>query len=198
MKICTSNDVIPSGKFARTAVIAGLISSLITGSAVFADEKFSRPSSCNAGFADTWIIANTCDLGGRTNLKTDDAFDISCDSSSGKWTVEFYEEPEGLDLNSMTSSQAVRYQVCPENGYLDINARGELVLRCNFWEATDNVAKQLEFKMVSQNGIGGGMREILWKSREIENPNVVCGAAGRPEDASGSGHTGVSAPYAAS
>ncbi len=181
MKICTSIDVIPSGNSVRTAVIAGLISSLITGSAVFADEKFDHKASCDAGFADTWIIGKSCDLGGHTNIKVYDAINIDCDASSGKWSVEFFEEPIGVGLDNMTSSNAVRYQLCPANGYLDFNTKGELVLRCNFWEPVDNVTKQLEFEMSSQNGIGVGMREILWKATEIDNPNVICGISGRPE-----------------
>lgn len=144
-------------------------------------------NTCHSGFTGTWIIGNACDLGGRTNLKTDDAMVVQCDADTKLWSVDFYEEPANADPNDPIS-QATRYPLCPGNGRLLTNADGELVLRCNFWESVDNVAKQLELQ--PQASTEPNIKSISWQSSELENPNVVCGIAGRPESGTDVGSGG--------
>ncbi len=142
---------------------------------------------CEAGYADTWIVGATCDLGSSIDIKENDAIDIQCNIQTKGWSVDFYVEPPGTDPNS-TVSQAVQHTVCPGNGYLAVDADDNLVLQCNYWDGLDQVARQLEIALlpVAEPGI----KSMRWLSREVDNPNVVCGIAGRPEDGTAVGGSG--------
>lgn len=143
-----------------------------------------KESACDVGYAETWVIGSACDLGGRTDIKSDDAIHIQCDTKTGRWSVDFYEE--------QANSQSVRYEICPGNGFLTKSKSGKPMLQCNFWEPNDNVAKQLEFEL--EPVINSSIKSMSWRSYERDNPNVVCGVAGRPSDpdTGGSSHTIVS------
>lgn len=178
----TISDTLPSP--IRIYTLAILVFASFMTSAVQASDGFlnilpEAKSICEVGFADTWIINQSCDIGGPTNIKTDDAIHIQCDSVTKKWSIDFYEEPANADPDA-ASSQAVRRAVCPGNGYLAKGADGKLILQCNYWESESNVAKQLEFELVPQNG--SNHRSMRWLSRDINNPNVVCEIAGRADD----------------
>ncbi len=148
----------------------------------------SVASNCSSGYAETWIVGQSCFIGSSADVKTDDAIHISC-SGNNEYSIAFYLEPANSD--PAAGSQAVAHKVCPGNGYITSNADGEQVLRCNFWESSDNIAKQLDIQLqplvTGQSG-----RSMNWKVSEQENPNVVCGVSGRPNDDSdtaGSGRT---------
>lgn len=135
-------------------------------------------NACDAGFAETWIIDSACELGGQTNIKANDAIHIQCDTQTKRWSIDFYVEP--TSTNPQSPDQSTRYEVCPGNGFLTKSADGKPMLQCNFWEAEANVAKQLEF--VLEPITDPAIRTMRWLSRERDNPNVVCGIAGRPDD----------------
>lgn len=173
MKKCTSK----SEKLNRLSVC--MLTMLLFGTASAQDYlNVDASKACSAGYSGTWIIGDVCDLGNRIDLKTDDAIDIQCDNQTGRWNIDFYEEPANADPNDLVS-QATRYALCPGNGYLAKGDNGQPVLRCNYWEPASNVAKQLEFEL--QAITDPGIRNISWLTRELDNPNVVCGIAGRPE-----------------
>lgn len=166
---------VPQGFLVLTVLLCGVVmttaraqNELVAGSA----------SACDAGFAETWIIGSACDLGGKTDIKANDAIHIQCDTKTERWTIEFYEEPAINDPQS--PSESTRYEICPGNGFLTKNANGKPMLQCNFWEPESNVAKQLEF--VLEPITNPRVRSMRWLSRERDNPNVICGIAGRPGD----------------
>ncbi len=155
-----------------------LLSVLVTGMAITesataqVNMETQWNTVCNSGFAGTWIIGNSCDLGAATDLHTDDAMVVQCDSSTGRYSIDFF-------AADASGSDAIRYPLCPGNGRLVSNASGELVLRCNYWEAADNVARQLDLQL--QPSSEPNIRSISWQAIDLDNPNVVCGVAGRPE-----------------
>lgn len=151
--------------------------------------KTGAMKSCAAGYEATWIISRACDLGGGLVMQTNDAIDIQCDDVTGRWSADFYQEPVGADTSAPVS-EATRHAVCPGNGYITKTEGGRKVLRCNFWEATNNVAKQLEFELLPLTR--PGIREMQWLSREVASPNVVCGISGRPEGGRDTGSGGHS------
>jgi len=167
------------------ATFSVLMTGTLTTESVSAQDTMQSQlyNVCNSGYAGTWIIGNSCDLGAATDLQTDDAMVVQCDSQTGAWSIDFYQEPADADPNDPVS-QATRFPLCPGNGRLTSNADGDLVLRCNYWEAVDNVAKQLELQL--QPSSEPNIRSISWQASELDNPNVICGVAGRPE-----GNTGV-------
>jgi len=176
-------------RLSALGLLSTLVTTTMTLNTVIAQDNMhvELDKGCNAGFAGTWIIGNACDVGGNTNLKTDDAIVLQCDSVDGSWSVDFFEEPADADPNA-PFAQAIQYALCPGNGKLDFNADGDMVLRCNFWEAVDNVTKQLEFSL--QPDTEPNIRSISWLSRELNNPNMVCGVAGRPESGTDVGSGG--------
>ncbi len=178
----TISDSLPSLK--KNSIIVALLFGFFITSTALASDHFLNvspniKSTCSEGFADIWIVGQACDIGGNTNIKADDAIHIQCDSATQKWSVDFYEEPVNADSTG-SSSQAIRHTVCPGNGYLAENADGKLVLQCNYWEPTSNVSKQLEFELMPS--AGSAHRSMRWLSRDIDNPNTVCGVAGRADD----------------
>lgn len=142
--------------------------------------------ACQSGFAGTWVIDKVCDLG-SVDLRAQDAIDIQCDAKTGQWSVDFYAEPVGADLDS-PASQATRHALCPGNGRLVKGEDARMLLQCNYWDATDNISKQLEFAL--QGITEPDIESMRWLSREMENPNVVCGVAGRGEGGGDSGSSG--------
>ncbi len=188
MKTCTSMS-----KQLNRLPVMWILAVLLIGSVGLETVKaqgymdIATSNACNAGYSGVWIIGNVCDLGGSINIKTDDAIDIQCDNQTDRWSIDFYEEPADADPNA-PASQATRYRLCPGNGYLAKDADGRQVLRCNFWESVDNVAKQLEFEL--QTITDPNIRAVSWLTRELDNPNVICGIAGRGDDGSASGSGG--------
>ena len=128
----------------QAVLVAGLIVST-QGMAQQHEASFIHARQCNTGYEGTWIIGRTCDLGGATNIKTDDAIHVQCDIRTGRWSIDFYEEP--TTNTSSTGSQAQRLAVCPGNGFITKTEDGREILQCNYWESVDNVAKQLEFEL---------------------------------------------------
>lgn len=178
----TISDALSSTK--RISIIVALLFGFFITNTALASDNFLNvspgiKSTCSAGFADIWIIGQACDIGGSTNIKADDAIHVQCDTATQTWSVDFYEEPVNADSND-ASSQATRHAVCPGNGYLTKNPDGKLVLQCNYWESTSNVSKRLEFELMPSTG--SGHRGMRWLSRDIDNPNTVCGIAGRADD----------------
>lgn len=137
------------------------------------------PAACQAGFANTWIVTQSCDLGKSADVKVNDAINIYCDATNGNWTVEFYLEPLG-NIGAGQGSQAVAYSICPGNGRLVKTADADVMLQCNYWDSGVNTVKQLELEL--QPVTSAGVRQMDWLVREVDNPNVVCGISGRPED----------------
>jgi len=154
---------------------------------IVAQQDVTAAEACSAGYAETWIIGQSCFVGNSMDVKTDDAIHISC-ADNNEYSIAFYIEPAGSDP---ATSNAVQHKVCPGNGYITRNADGEQVLRCNFWESVDNIAKQLEVQL-QPAAYGESGRSMSWKVSEVDSPNVVCGVSGRPNDNSetvGSGRT---------
>lgn len=183
MQNTTLDKVVVFGKYISVAFL--IVLSQI--SAVFANQDLatliSNNASCGIGLADTWIITRQCNLGGGTNIKVDDAINIQCDVNTQLWTVEFYEE-----VQDASNNQSIRYEVCPGNGYLDVNDSGQMVMRCNYWESDNNLRKQLVFAMdepVIQSNYGE--KSMTWTVIDRDNPNMACGIAARPESGTGSG-----------
>ncbi len=170
-------------------LLFGLIFSAATLAQSGQGFKAGAVKSCAAGYEATWIISRACDLGGGLVMQADDAIDIQCDDVTGRWSADFYQEPVGADTNTAIS-QATRHAVCPGNGYITKAEDGRAVLRCDFWQATNNVSKQLEFELLPSTR--PGIREMRWLSREVANPNVVCGISGRPEGGRDTGSGGHS------
>ncbi len=172
------------------AISAALLLTSMVGSAVAQQviaQDIQSARACTSGYAETWIIGQSCFVGNSMDVKTDDAIHISC-AGNNEYSIAFYIEPAGSDP---ATSNAVQHNVCPGNGYITRNADGEQVLRCNFWESVDNVAKQLEVQL-QPAAYGESGRSMSWKVSEVDNPNVVCGISGRPDDESetvGSGRT---------
>ncbi len=191
MKLRTSSRVKNIGKCTGVLIITWLLYSLAVINTASAnnllDTLLTDASACSTGYADIWIVTRTCDIGSSTDIKVDDAIHIQCDTATSQWSVDFYAEPAGADPNIITSD-AIRYPICPGNGYLELNEAGNLVMRCNFWEAQDNLVKQLEFEMdkITEQGYSGE-RTMQWKVIERDNPNVVCGTSGRPDNGSDTG-----------
>lgn len=168
----------------HVAVLVGLIVSTNASAQNYASAH--KGKQCNAGYTGTWIIGDACDLGGNTNIKTNDAIDIQCDANSGQWSVDFYQEPANADPNG--ASQAERLAVCPGNGFITKAEGGRLRLQCNFWESVNNVVKQLEFKL--EPVATANIVNMSWLTRDQDDPNVVCNVAGRPEGGEGTGSAG--------
>ncbi len=143
--------------------------------------------NCGLPLTGLWIIGTACDLGSSTDLQSNDAIDIQCDTQTGQWTVDFYQEPAGADPNDPVS-QARRIPLCPGNGRVVSNADGELVLSCNYWESQDNVARELVIQ--PQASTQANVQSMSWLARDIDNPNVVCGIHGRPDAGTGVGSGG--------
>ena len=141
-------------------------------------------NSCGLPLTGLWIIGDACDLGSSTDLQTSDAIDIQCNSQTGKWTVDFYQEPANADPNDPIS-QATRIPLCPGNGRVISNADGDLVLSCSYWESQDNVARELMIQ--PQPSTVPNVHSMSWMARDIDNPNVVCGIHGRPNAGTGVG-----------
>lgn len=166
-------------KFVPQLIYVLFLPTLICGAGISSaiaqqiDLSLATGSACDIGYAETWIIDSACDLGGRTDIKANDAIHIQCDAKTERWSVDFYEE-------QADNSQSVRYEICPGNGFLTKSKDGKPMLQCNFWEPNDNVSKQLEF--VLEPVADPRVRSVRWLSRETDNPNVVCGFAGRPGD----------------
>lgn len=176
--------IINTNRFPVIATLAIWLCSTVNAQEFLTIEK---GKVCHSGFGGTWIIGDVCALGNRMELKTDDAIDIQCDGQTGRWSVDFYVEPAGVDLNDPVS-QATRYGLCPGNGYLGEDEDGQPVLRCNYWEPASHVTKQLEFAL--QPSTKPGIKHMSWLSRELDNPNVVCGIVNRGDDGSASGSGG--------
>jgi len=163
------------------------ISAALLLTSIVAQQDVTAAEACSAGYAETWIIGQSCFVGNSMDVKTDDAIHISC-ADNNEYSIAFYIEPAGSDS---ATSNAVQHKVCPGNGYITRNADGEQVLRCNFWESVDNIAKQLEVQL-QPAAYGESGRSMSWKVSEVDSPNVVCGVSGRPNDNSetvGSGRT---------
>lgn len=187
MKANTTKSIrinLAPGFFLLTGLVLGTVT-IDSASAQISNTIVAQAkNSCSAGYTGTWIIGNTCDLGSATDLKRDDAIDVQCNVSNGQWSVDFYQEPEMIDGNI---SQATHYPICPGNGYIT-SINGRQVLKCDYWESVDNVVKQLELKL--EPTVEVGIRSMSWLARETDNPNVVCGVAGRPDDGSATGSSG--------
>ena len=172
------------------AIFAALLLTSMIGPALAqqaVDQDAIAADACTAGYAETWIIGQSCFVGRSMDVKTNDAIHISC-AGNNDYSIAFFIEPAGSDP---ATSNAVQHDVCPGNGYITRNADGEQVLRCNFWESVDNVAKQLEVQL-QPAAYGETGRSMSWQASELDNPNVVCGVSGRPNDDSetvGSGRT---------
>lgn len=145
--------------------------------------KQDATSACQSGFAGIWVIDKVCDLG-SLDLNVQDAIDIQCNAQTGQWSVDFYAEPAGTD----SDSQAIKHPVCPGNGRLVKGENEQILLQCNYWDAADNISKQLEFAL--QGITEPGVETMRWLSREMNNPNVVCGVAGRGEGGGDDGSSG--------
>ena len=176
---------------ALLAVFLTVCMGILANAAMAQDRLNLKPvsllKSCNAGFAETWIVGQSCFVGRSIAVKTNDAIHISC-AGNDVYSIALFVEPAGSDP---ATSNAVAHEICPGNGRITRNADGDQVLRCNFWESVENVAKQLEVKLQSSVS-GTNIRSMSWKVSELDNPNVVCGVSGRPNDDSdtvGSGHT---------
>lgn len=162
-----------------------ILTSIGTMDLARAQDAYSK--SCGLPLTGLWIIGDACDLGSSTNLQSNDAIDIQCDSQTGRWSVDFYQEPAGADPNDPVS-QATRIPLCPGNGRVVSNADGELVLSCSYWESTDNVARELVIQ--PQPSTQPNVHSMSWLARDLDNPNVVCGIHGRPDAGTGVGSGG--------
>jgi len=172
-----------SAVFALTSIL--LAAATISQS--IAQEVGVSVNACSSGYAETWIVGQSCFVGQSVDVKTDDAIHVSCNADNA-YSIAFFVEPAGTDP---ATSNAIQYDVCPGNGHITTNVDGEEVLRCNFWESSDNVAKQIDIQL-QPAAYGETGRSMNWKVSELDNPNVVCGVSGRPGeegDTAGSGHT---------
>jgi len=187
----SKKDVYSVSKSAILTLTALLIASAMVIPGTFIEQGYAQQSSselsCQGGYAETWIVGQSCFVGQSVDVKTDDAIHVSCNADN-KYSIAFFVEPAGTDP---ATSNAVQHDVCPGNGYITTNVDGEEVLRCNFWESSDNVAKQIDIQL-QPAAYGETGRSMAWKVSELDNPNVVCGVSGRPGDdgdTAGSGHT---------
>lgn len=177
-----------SAVFALSAMLlaTGVVSPGAIIAVTMADDAIPV-QSCDTDYTETWIVGESCFVGLSVDVQSDDAIHVSCNASN-EYSIAFFIEPAGSDP---ATSNAVQHDVCPGNGYITTNVDGEEVLRCNFWESTDNVAKQIDIQLQPQ-AYGESIRTMSWKVSELDNPNVVCGISGRPGDdgdTAGSGHT---------
>ena len=177
-----------SAVFALTATL--IVTGVISPGAIIAVSMANDAvpvHSCDTDYTETWIVGQSCFVGLSVDVQTDDAIHVSCNADN-EYSIAFFVEPAGTDP---ATSNAIQHDVCPGNGYITTNVDGEEVLRCNFWESTDNVAKQIDIQL-QPAAYGETGRSMAWKVSELDNPNVVCGVSGRPGqegDTAGSGHT---------
>lgn len=181
MKNRTSTILVKICNSVRIPSFAVLLCSLAALNTAFATDSLLNSltgygeSTCETDFAETWIVTQSCDLGTVADVKVNDAINIHCDSNTNRWTIELYLEPSAGEPGN-----AVAYNICPGNGYVVKTGEGQTALHCQYWQADINKVKRLEFEL--QPVTDPNIRHMDWLVRDMDDPNVVCGIAGRPED----------------